>query len=110
LAEASVLPPIDAAGDGGIACGSMTCAQGAICVTTVEGSGPCLTPSADGGVCPFGNVSFRGCCAYEAHACKPAPVECVANAACGCTQLCPFGSCDGGAPLSPQLTCDEIGT
>ena len=38
LAEASVLPPIDAAGDGGIACGSMTCAQGAICVTTVEGS------------------------------------------------------------------------
>jgi hypothetical protein len=111
MRDASLALPADANAPGAISCGPMTCAPGLICVTTLQGAGPCEAVP-DGGDCGHGMTAYRGCCEGAVYACKSSPTACVLDSQCACPELCDLGGngCECAPLVSSQYICDCVGT
>lgn len=94
-----------------VACGTATCAAGALCVHTVRGGGPCRVPD-DAGACGPGEVLSGGCCVShsESWACSARPSACDPVLSCGCDPtICNAGGPDGCPCTSAAGTQVECG-
>ncbi len=94
---------IDSAIDsGGIACGSLTCADGEVCTRTYTSGGACM---ACNGGCPAGYHCSGACCTVDTptylYACKPMPPTCASAPSCAicgaavCASYCPCEAVSG---------------
>jgi len=81
----SAQPDGASSGDGGAACGTMTCSAAQVCVRTNIQGGACVFPE-DGGTCPAGTSAGSGpCCIRDpSFACASRPDACASSLTCAC--------------------------
>jgi hypothetical protein len=95
-----------ACSDGGtVACGTVTCGAGAVCVRTQTLGGAVLLPT-DGGCPPGTSLSGTTCQRDPTWACAPQPAACSSSLSCTCAAatLCTSGhTCS--MPSSNQINC-----
>jgi hypothetical protein len=76
--------------DGGpVACGTMTCQPGELCVQSQFEGGAVMLPN-DAGMCPAGEMNENGICQHlPTYACAATPPACASSLSCACAQsLC----------------------